>query len=194
MEQAHVKACSKCKAVKPVDRFNRAPDKRSGLSSQCKDCIKERAARHYAENRERLLRRNKEWAEANPEKAREVRRRSVQKNREQRKLYAREYRKRRPDITKAAERRWRENNPEAYRAYETRKTARRRSAYQLADFAPEQLEARWNYYGGNCWMCGEPATSIDHVKPIAKGGAHMLCNLRPACKPCNSRKGGRWPL
>ncbi|WP_246207809.1 HNH endonuclease [Tsukamurella spumae] len=50
-----------------------------------------------------------------------------------------------------------------------------------------------------CWICHEPFTAalprtVDHVKPIARGGADMLSNLRPACKPCNSRKNDRWPF
>ncbi|WP_349257835.1 HNH endonuclease [Iamia sp.] len=43
-------------------------------------------------------------------------------------------------------------------------------------------------------MCGVEADSIDHVKPLSKGGAHMLSNLRPSCRSCNSRKGARWPF
>ena len=38
-------------------------------------------------------------------------------------------------------------------------------------------------------MCGTEATAIDHVKPIARGGSNWPANLRPACTPCNSRKG-----
>jgi 5-methylcytosine-specific restriction endonuclease McrA len=37
------------------------------------------------------------------------------------------------------------------------------------------------------------ATEIRHVKPIAKGGAEMLCNLRPICRSCNASKCDKWP-
>ncbi|UXA19558.1 HNH endonuclease [Mycobacterium sp. SMC-4] len=43
-------------------------------------------------------------------------------------------------------------------------------------------------------MCGAAWSTIDHVKPIAAGGAHMLCNLRPMCGSCNPSKGAKWPL
>jgi 5-methylcytosine-specific restriction endonuclease McrA len=43
-----------------------------------------------------------------------------------------------------------------------------------------------------CWICGGPKDAIDHVKPRARGGAHLLCNLRPICTGCNSAKGSRW--
>jgi hypothetical protein len=58
----------------------------------------------------------------------------------------------------------------------------------------QQIAARVAYYGGLCWICREPYEAIDHVKPLAKGGSNWPANLRPACRPCNSRKGARWPL
>lgn len=59
-------------------------------------------------------------------------------------------------------------------------------------FTADQRAAKIAYWGGKCWMCGSPATSIDHIKPLIAGGPHILANLRPACRSCNSSKGGRW--
>lgn len=44
-----------------------------------------------------------------------------------------------------------------------------------------------------CWMCGGEWAEIEHVKPLALGGPHILANLRPSCGPCNRRKGAHWP-
>jgi len=42
-------------------------------------------------------------------------------------------------------------------------------------------------------MCGGASQlQWDHVKPLAKGGAHMLANLRLACSRCNNVKSDRW--
>lgn len=54
--------------------------------------------------------------------------------------------------------------------------------------------ARWAYYGGRCWMCGQVADTWDHVKPRSRGGPDLASNLRPACFPCNMRKGPAWPV
>lgn len=77
----------------------------------------------------------------------------------------------------------------------------RRYHYQAAQggivvqFTPEQRAARFAMWGGRCWMCGIcDADQADHVKPISKGGAHCLANLRPICHTCNASKGGRWPV
>jgi 5-methylcytosine-specific restriction endonuclease McrA len=61
-------------------------------------------------------------------------------------------------------------------------------------FKSVELEKRLSIGLGKCWLCGAKATQVDHVKPIAKGGAHMLCNLRSICARCNGRKRDLWPL
>lgn len=87
-----------------------------------------------------------------------------------------------------------------HRAKNPRAARRSREAVHAAGsganggrFTPDQLALRLSMFDG-CWMCGNPADTVDHVKPLAKGGAHMLCNLRPACRSCNSSKNDRWPF
>lgn len=60
--------------------------------------------------------------------------------------------------------------------------------------APSAVQARIDFYGGLCWMCGDDYDEIDHVKPIIFGGSNWPANLRPACRGCNAAKGGRWPI
>lgn len=84
-------------------------------------------------------------------------------------------------------------HPEEKRAEEARRRARKR-AVRVGRFTPAQLEQRLSMFAHNCWMCGAPGETIDHVKPLAKGGAHILSNLRPACSDCNNRKGAQWPF
>ena len=44
---------------------------------------------------------------------------------------------------------------------------------------------------GPCVYCGGTATTIDHVRPLSRGGAEHEDNLVPACGPCNFSKGTR---
>ena len=92
---------------------------------------------------------------------------------------------------------WRERNPEKARELGRNKTARyraRRAAVTVVLVTSEQLNQKLRYWGGKCWMCGGAFEHWDHVKPISKGGAHILANLRPACASCNFHKHAKWPL
>lgn len=86
---------------------------------------------------------------------------------------------------------WRRNNRFRVAANSERSRAKLLGV-QVIDFTFDDLRARFNMWGMRCWMCSKPATSIDHVKPLSARGPHMLSNLRPACKLCNSSKHARW--
>ena len=45
--------------------------------------------------------------------------------------------------------------------------------------------------GGKCVYCGAAATSIDHVIPRSRGGAHQWENVVAACHKCNHQKADR---
>jgi 5-methylcytosine-specific restriction endonuclease McrA len=158
------------------------------------------AAAHRQEARDRAAR----WRADNPERVRQQQASHYARNKERKKQQAAQRR-----LDKADELRLqRAVNAEAKRAYD-REYARlyperlaakngRRRAQQLSGtvvpFTREQLIAKLAYWGNRCWMCGAPGTAIDHVKPLSKGGAHMLCNFRPICPPCNRFKGAKWPF
>lgn len=63
---------------------------------------------------------------------------------------------------------------------------------QVVGFTLTELDQRAQVFGNRCWMCRAAWTDWDHVKPLSRGGAHCLANLRPACGPCNSRKSSTW--
>ncbi len=90
-------------------------------------------------------------------------------------------------------RQWRRDNPDKTRAKNSRRRARLLNAPGWDYTTDEMIAARWEMWGGLCYICGEPATDTDHVKPLSKGGSHYPANLRPVCKQCNSSKSNRWP-
>jgi len=88
---------------------------------------------------------------------------------------------------------WGERHPEQDAIYRHTQMRRRRGRKLGAagKTSTRQLRARWDYYGGRCWMCGAVATETDHVIALAQGGSEWPANLRPACAPCNRRKNGK---
>lgn len=87
-------------------------------------------------------------------------------------------------------RQWFQDNPEKKRVYDQERRARLINA-PAVPFTAVELDARLSMFPG-CWVCGGDWDCIDHVKPLAAGGSHMLSNLRPICRPCNSRKHAKW--
>ena len=116
----------------------------------------------------------KAWRAANPDKIRAKHERELAKN---------------PNLSR--DRYWKD--PAYARQKSSRRKAMRRGA-SIGDITPSGLASRIAYYGGKCWMCGAQYAHLDHVKPLSKGGAHMLANLRPACAPCNLAKSDKWPF
>jgi len=103
-----------------------------------------------------------------------------------------QYYERNADHLRAYTAAWAKANPSAC-VLQTAKRRARKQAATVVPFTVEQLAAKFAYWGNRCWICGASAQAADHVKPLAKGGPHVLANIRPICKRCNSRKYTRWP-
>jgi hypothetical protein len=57
----------------------------------------------------------------------------------------------------------------------------------------EILNKLLHKYNFKCVLCGsKEKLSIDHIKPVSKGGTNDFSNLQILCKSCNSKKGNKW--
>ena len=86
----------------------------------------------------------------------------------------------------------------ASRASKALRAARQRNARAGERFDPLDTLSR---DGWRCQLCGvrtpkskrgscaDDAPEVDHVVPLAKGGAHALWNTQCLCRRCNSKKG-----
>jgi 5-methylcytosine-specific restriction endonuclease McrA len=72
-----------------------------------------------------------------------------------------------------------------------RRRARQKGA--TGAFTREEWTELKAQYGGRCAYCGLPTSrlTVDHVVPLSRGGSNYITNIRPACKPCNSRKSAK---
>jgi hypothetical protein len=195
------KLCSQCMQELPVTDFYRdirAPD---GLTGRCKECRLERQKQYHQEHRaernayaasyradpeHRRIAREKtaKWRAENPEWQREnlARWRAIPENQQ---------------LARERSRAWRIANPKRRAQQNARRNALEQSG-QATRIPMELLEAKLAYWGWHCWIAGPACTGDpeqwDHVKPLSKGGAHLLANLRPACQPCNFGKRAQWPF
>jgi 5-methylcytosine-specific restriction endonuclease McrA len=91
---------------------------------------------------------------------------------------------------------WARLNPEKRRAISNQYKHRRRSK-EGAGIPTDVLRSWTAAQPKVCFYCETPCQSnfhVDHFVPLAKGGAHVLTNLRISCGPCNRRKSARDPL
>jgi 5-methylcytosine-specific restriction endonuclease McrA len=78
-------------------------------------------------------------------------------------------------------------NPDKTRAKEHLRRARKMGNGGRYTFVEWRAMCAW--FGNVCLRCGGSSKlSIDHVVPLAKGGANTIANLQPLCKLCNSIK------
>jgi 5-methylcytosine-specific restriction endonuclease McrA len=192
------KTCARCKIPKPLDQYGAGKKWSDGLFPYCRECkraadrtshARHKAKRnasmreHYQVNRESYIARSTAY---------------YTENREQRSQQAVAWNQanaeRRLEIRKASFRKAWTADPERFREAWRKRHAAIRRGCATHPFTTAQLAAKVEYWGSRCWICSGPWDSIDHVKPLAKQGPHMLANLRPVCTPCNTRKRDRWPF
>lgn len=193
--------CSRCHEVKDAANFYKS-------SHECKLCENERkriyrqthkaevSARHakyYRENKEKVLATNTRWRMANKERHASLSAAWI-------KAHPKEYAQRRAryyaenkEAIAAVNKAWAQQHRDECRAMGARRRALMHQASGVNYTTKEHIAARWEMWGGQCWICGAPATAIDHVKPLTAGGGHWPCNLRPICEHCNPSKGNKWP-
>jgi 5-methylcytosine-specific restriction endonuclease McrA len=112
-----------------------------------------------------------------------------------------------PEEVKANQKRWYQEHREellkrqaAYNRSAAGKAAKRRNEHHrravIGIYTEEQLQARIDFYGRRCYLCGcdwdalpSKQKHIEHVIPLSRGGTNWPANLRPACEPCNLKKG-----
>lgn len=178
-----MKWCPRCRAFVEKALFGVSRARRDGLTSYCRPCIKVVVVERDPDGAMR--------------RAHSLKHRQTDAARRYQREWKRREKQQDPQRVRARRKKWEQQRRDVLKAGWARNTPRRRARKLAAPsipFTDRQLDARLAYFGNRCWMCGAAADSIDHVKPLAKGGAHMLANLRPACASCNARKGARWPF
>ena len=157
----------------------------------------ENAQRWRAENEDARKEHQRRYREVHPEKDKQDKRDWYLANVEHARAQKRAHSKRRYEIdreTEIARVRQYLATPEG-KASHLRAAHRRRALNSEGHYTETQLQARIDFYGRRCYLCGcdwDALSSfdktIDHVIPLSRGGTNWPANLRPACRSCNSSK------
>jgi 5-methylcytosine-specific restriction endonuclease McrA len=161
-----MKFCPKCKFEKESTKFHKNKSKKDGLSGWCKDCNRA----NFFENHEQNKEKRKTYYHSNKQKARISHSKWYEKNREK-------------VIEKVSQ--WQRDNKELVRE-KNRKRDFLEKAAMVYEVSPKEIRRLYNQA---CFYCGSRTRiEIDHILPLAKGGAHSVGNLVAACKSCNASK------
>ena len=209
--------CSDCRAAnaaymrvyyaKNRERLN-AKNRVENMSPERAELRRGYQRKYRREDPERIRGRERAYKLANPERTKAKKKREWDKNREAYRVRAADYYQRNKESTKARAKRWSDANRDRINArirerlatdaeYATRKRAYHRLYRQYrrgleknapGTFTKEQIQARIDYYGGKCYLCGAPYEHLDHVIPLSRGGSNWPANIRPACARCNCSK------
>lgn len=164
------KVCRKCEIEKPLEDFPSSSTSKDGHAWQCKSCV---SYRQYVVDRERNLVRMRNHYTNNKESYHSAARQWREENRER---------------DRELHRQWAQENP-----LKAREAGRRRKA-RMKDAIVEKVDYSLiiEQYGYVCHICNRAIDPkdlhMDHVHPIARGGAHSYENLRPSHGVCNTRK------
>jgi len=87
------KICTKCKITKELSEFAKNSSKKNGYQTQCKLCEKVYKQSHYEKNKDRILKKNKEYRDVNKEPIAEQKKEYAKQNKEYITNYQKEYAK-----------------------------------------------------------------------------------------------------
>jgi hypothetical protein len=175
------KVCSTCKENKTIDSFAKDASKKDKFRCQCKTCHSLNRAQHYTDNKESILKRNKEYRQLHKEELRKSRQRYIKENPEKIATLNSKYIKRDQ-----------QRNPAKYAA----KEARRRFAVRQAIPSWIDNDAVDGMYELSMLFKNVGLdTHVDHIIPLRSNlvcGLHCEANLQLLPSSDNTSKGNRW--
>lgn len=198
--------CTRCGEDKPAttEFFYRNGPR---LRRICKACRKPYHQERYRQDSDAVKARSRAWEIANPEAVLASRRRNAPANNRR----AQKWQQENPERSRAWHRAARQKNPERYLEYvrewtrrhpERNRTMRAEIAHRrrarMAGLPSEDIDlvALLVEHGRWCYLCEREISLVemlefDHVVPIARGGGHVVGNVRPTPRHCNRRKSDR---
>lgn len=190
-DACHTKKCTKCNEVKNVSEFyERKSDGQTKYRASCKMCMSIAYKNTYP-NRKDAIRKTQQRYKADGHRAK-VSGRYRAKHRDIIVEKQRQRRRERPEKERQYAKRWRNRHPERSRAIVRRKRERRKNIDSNID---TRLEARvYKKFRGKCFNCGSTyRLEIDHHHPVVMGNSLSDTNAVLLCKSCNCRKGAKRP-
>lgn len=175
-------------------REKRAINKKPKPPAKTKEEKRESREIYRKTNIERITARNAEWRKRNKVKLASYFREYAKENSEKKNSQNRA-RYLSGASMRQYQRKYRKTNPAKVRSFRQKRRAYKKQAPIgcIKVIAAWDIEVRSK--PRNCYWCQQEISGsdieLDHVIPLARGGAHEIGNLCVSCKTCNSRKQHR---
>lgn len=182
------KTCKICGFHGDISLFRAQKQCADGHLNQCKECHRKMSREWYHNNPDKIRESRRKTCEKNREKRNAYFAKLREKNREKFRLYAQEYRRKNKEKFYAGVAKWNRAHPESCRAYvKNRLILKKGSSGNVSAAAWELIK---KMCGNKCVVCGGSVEHLsqDHIIPLVMGGEHDIGNLQPVCISCNSKK------
>lgn len=161
------KRCAMCEEVKEISDFYRYKLSQDGRQRYCKTCDKSYKQSEKGKNNKRKHERS-----------------------EGGKLSTRKYQQ--SEKGRAVRRRYKQSDKGKRALQKAQITRRTRKVQTGGTYTTDEWYNLCEFYDFRCLKCNKwfpfGKLTVDHVKPVSKGGTSFIRNLQPLCKKCNSSK------
>ena len=204
-----LKTCTKCKEAKSISEYGKRGDAPDGLKFRCRLCECARGREYYKHNRERVLARTSKYYQDNLEYYKAYQLAWIQENKEKKANASKRRRTENPEKESVQSAKWyrenkahakkyadeyRKKNPDIYKAANANRRARRRDAG--GTYTAKDIRALYQTQDARCVYCDASLAEkyhADHIMPLSRGGSNYIENIQLLCPPCNLSKGARDP-
>jgi len=142
--------------------------------------------RNDPENRKKEAAHMRERRKEKEVKEREAAYKQRKEYKAQQREYQKKFREENPELVKRRAKDWAADHP-----FQARKGSFKRMELLANDppIGKTALRRRLRLFGECCFCGRDGALTVEHLRPLSKGGRHKEKNILGACKRCNSSKG-----
>ena len=217
-----MKTCKKCGVEQEHSCFYKSKHTKDGFRGECKGCrkaydkirydnldrekVNSQVRLRYLKNKDQILEKNRKKYAENLDKERARSKSYREKNSNLLREKSKEYYAKNKEKERARLEKWKAENPELTKMGRKKRRIQQYGAEHVFYTEKEVLDR----YGTSCHICKEKidfsaprrnnkegwekGLHIDHVVPLARGGADSIENVKPSHGVCNLSKGKRYFL